>query len=432
MTMLPPSLLQAAAEVPVLVGFSGGLDSTVLLHLLASDAGQRQRGLRALHVHHGLQTAADEWAAHCGRVCATLEVPLQTIQVNVPTGSGSGMEAAARDARHGAFTDVLQSGEWLALAHHLDDQAETFLLRALRGSGVEGLAAMQPLRAFGNGQLWRPLLQTSRATLLDYARQHQLQWIDDPSNASNDYDRNFLRLQVMPLLAQRWPHAAGSFARSATLAGETATLLAGHDQLDLQAARSHDGGLSVSALKALPAPRRARVLRMWIKQLGFPRLPASGVRAIDQQLLEARCDLQPSFVWHGVQVTRWRDQLHAFVRPASWPRGWQALWDGRLPLQLPDGGHLQLQGAGAFDVTITVRARIGGERIQLPGRRHSHSLKQLLQESDLPPWKRPQLPLLCIADEVLAAGDRIVSATLQHWLDVNGARLLWHTGAGSN
>ncbi|WP_305804706.1 tRNA lysidine(34) synthetase TilS [Stenotrophomonas sp. YIM B06876] len=422
-----------AAPAPVLVGFSGGLDSTVLLHLLASDPRQRHRGLRALHVHHGLQVEADAWTLHCQQVCEQLQVPLQVERAEVARGAGSGgVEAAAREARHAAFAAVLQPGDWLALAHHLDDQAETFLLRALRGSGVEGLAAMQPLRPFGNGQLWRPLLHTPGAALLEYARHHRLQWIEDPSNACVDYDRNFLRLQVMPLLARRWPHVAGAFARSAALAGEAASLLAGQDQHDLQGARSHDGSLSVPALNALPAPRRARVLRRWIGQLGFPPLPAHGVRAIERQLLKARADLQPCFAWHGVQVKRWRDQLHGMVPVPAWPPDWQAVWDGRAPLPLPDGGQLQLLGAAAFAAAVSVRGRNGGERMQLPGRTHSHSLKQLLQESELPPWRRARLPLLYAGDELLAAGDSFVSATLQHWLDGKGARLLWRSGDDAN
>ncbi|MGV8959327.1 MAG: tRNA lysidine(34) synthetase TilS [Stenotrophomonas sp.] len=430
---MPSTLpLTPVEPAPVLVGYSGGLDSTVLLHRLASDQRQRRLGLRALHVHHGLQAEADDWARHCQRVCEQLEIPLQVQHIEVARDTGNGLEAAARDVRHAAFSAELQPGEWLALAHHLDDQAETFLLRALRGSGVDGLAAMQPLRAFAHGQLWRPLLQTPRAALLDYARHHRLTWIEDPSNARDDYDRNFLRLQVMPLLAQRWPHVARSFARSAALAGESAALLAEQDTHDLQHARSSDDSLSVAALNALPAPRRARVLRRWIAQLGFPPLPANGVRAIDQQLLGTRGDLQPRFAWQGVYVTCWRAQLHA-IRPApAWPQEWQALWDGIAALPLPDGGHLYLRGAAAFATPVSVRGRKGGERLQLPGRTHSHSLKQLLQESELPPWRRAQLPLLYADGELLAAGDCLVSATLQRWLEVNAASLLWHPGDGSN
>lgn len=432
MSLPSPTLFSAAGDRPVLVGFSGGLDSTVLLHLLAHTPQRREHGLRALHVHHGLHANADFWAAHCEKLCRDWNVPMQVVQVNVATDAGNGLEAAARDARHTAFAQALQPQEWLAVAHHQDDQAETFLLRALRGSGVDGLAAMRPLRAFAEGQLWRPLLSVPRADLLVYAQQHQLRWIEDPSNAHDDYDRNFLRLQVMPLLAQRWPQLAGSFARSAALAGDAADLLATQDQLDLQSCSSPDNTLSLPQLNALPAVRRARVLRAWVRQQQLPPLPANGVDTIEQQLLSARADLQATFAWHGAQITRWREQLHAFIPAPPWPSDWSATWNGDAPLSLPDGSRLLLIGASAFDTPLQVRARSGGERIQLPKRDHSHALKQLLQESDIPPWQRAQLPLLWRGDELLAAGTQIVSAALQHWLEMNHARLQWQPAPTSN
>lgn len=431
MNLLPPSLLDAATDRPVMVGFSGGLDSTVLLHLLAHAPGRRPTGLRALHVHHGLQDAADDWATHCQQVCAQWNVPLQVIHVDVPGDSGEGIEAAARHARHAAFASQLRPGEWLALAHHLDDQAETFLLRALRGSGVDGLAAMRERRPFATGQLWRPLLPVPRAALLDYAHRHALHWIEDPSNTRAHYDRNFLRLQVMPLLAQRWPHVADAFARSSALASEAGDLLSTQDAHDLATCQASPNTLSLPALNALAPPRRARVMRAWVRQLQLPPLPASGVHAIEQQVLSARADQQATFAWQGVQISRWREQLHAFASVEPWPDGWQTHWDGLGPLRLPDRSRLLLSGA-TFDAPLQVRARRGGERIQLPGCVHSHSLKQLLQESDIPPWQRARVPLLWRDDALLAAGDRIVSATLQQWLQMNRASLHWQPAGTMN
>ena len=263
MNLLPPSLLQPANDIPVMVGFSGGLDSTVLLHLLANAPGRRPGGLRALHVHHGLQAVADDWQQHCSKLCATWNIPLQLVHVEVPRDTGQGLEAAARDARHGAFKAHLHEGEWLALAHHQDDQAETFLLRALRGAGVDGLGAMQALRSFGNGTLWRPLLQVPRSALETYASQHGLHWIEDPSNDSADFDRNFLRLQVLPLLRQRWPHASAAMARSAGLTAQAAELLHENDAALLQHCLEPDGALQLAALNLLAPAQQSRVLRLW-------------------------------------------------------------------------------------------------------------------------------------------------------------------------
>ncbi len=425
MIPLPPSLLHAASDRPVMVGFSGGLDSTVLLHLLVNAPGRRQGSVRALHVHHGLHPRADDWQRHCSQLCAQWAVPMLTVNVDVPRDSGLGLEAAAREARHAAFKTHLDKDEWLALAHHQDDQAETFLLRALRGAGVDGLAAMRAQRPFGNGMLWRPLLQCPRAELEAYARQHQLQWIEDPSNSSADFDRNFLRLQVIPLLRQRWPHASAAIARSAGLAAQAAQLLGDTDADLLQQCSSQDGSLRLSALRRLADPQQARVLRRWAQHHQLPPLPASGVAAIQQQLLQAGHDQQAAFRWQQARIVRWRDQLHVVPPLAAWPAGWQRTWDGGTPAVLPDGGTLTLRGASGFDRPLQLRQRRGGERIHLSGRSHSHQLKHCLQQSDVPPWLRPHLPLLCDGEVVLAAADRVLSGPLLDWLRAHEATLHW-------
>ncbi|MBB1472121.1 tRNA lysidine(34) synthetase TilS [Luteimonas sp. MC1782] len=427
---LPDCPVSAGA---VLVALSGGLDSTVLLHLLAADASIRARGLRAIHVHHGLHADADAWAAHCARACATLDVPLHVARVGVARDAGLGLEAAARAARHAAFAAALGDGEVLALAHHRDDQAETFLLRALRASGPDGLASMRAWRRFARGGLWRPLLALPRATLHAYATRHALAWLDDPANTDSVHDRNYLRHQVMPLLRARWPEADAALARCAALSAEASDLLAAGDQRGLHAARDAspttspgDPGLSISALLALPAARRARVLRAWIADLALPPLPATGVARITDDLLPARGDSVAAFAWAGAAVHAWRGRLHAGAQLAPLPADWETGWDGRAPLPLPGGGTLSLLGADGFDAPLTAHARRGGERIVLPGRTHSHALKDLLQRDALPPWQRARMPLLTAADGILlAAGDSLLSARLATWLRARGAGLHW-------
>lgn len=419
----PPDL-----PTPVLVGFSGGLDSTVLLHWLAQSPVRRTSGLRAVHVHHGLQAEADAWAAHCEAICSEMALPLQVIRVHVPRDSGNGLEAAARSARREAFAQVLHEHEHLALAHHRDDQAETFLLRALRGSGVDGLAAMRAHAPFATGSLWRPLLQFPRQDLRAYAQAHGLRWIEDPSNASDAADRNFLRLHVMPLLAQRWPQADASFARSAELAAQSQRLLDVADHEALRRCVISPGVIDCSRLLRQPRERRARLLRQWVRSCGQPPLPAAGVTAIERELLPAAHDAGAQFTWQGVRIRRWRNQLHLLSAALALPLDWSVHWEGRSPLALPDGGELVLLGRDRLATPVQVSARRGGERIQLPGRRHSHALKDLLQHSGLPPWQRRQLPLLYDGETLLAAGDRVIAAPLQHWLDEHGARLQWTPG----
>jgi tRNA(Ile)-lysidine synthase len=413
----------------VVVGFSGGLDSTVLLELLARDATVRARGLSAVHVHHGLHADADAWAAHCEAACARLDVPLAIDRVAVDAASGEGPEAAARNARHAAFARVLPAGGVLALAHHRDDQAETFLLRALRGSGIDGLAAMRPWRAFAGGWLWRPLLDLPRARLREWAGAHALQWVEDPTNAEAGPDRNFLRLEVMPLLQRRWPRADASLARSAALAAEAARLLSDQDRERLEDARAGDA-LSVAVLVAMGGEARRRVLRAWVAERGLPPIPAEGLARIESDLLHARPDSGAAYAWSGAVVRAWHATLHADRASTPLPADWSTDWDGVAPLALPGGGRLVLEAADAapraagFDRPLRAHARGGGERIRLPGRRHTHSLKHALQDAGIPPWRRERLPVLSDPDgEVLAAGDAILSARLAEWLDRQALRL---------
>ncbi|WP_127170398.1 tRNA lysidine(34) synthetase TilS [Xanthomonas perforans] len=429
-----PLLLPATPPGPVLLAYSGGMDSSVLLHLLAATPRYRHAGFRALHVHHGLHADADAWAAHCQRTCDTLQVPLQIVRVQVARDSGLGLEAAARHARHAAFAQALTAGEWLALAHHRDDQAETFLLRALRASGPEGLAAMRPQRPFASGTLWRPMLAHARADLLAYAHAQGLRWIEDPSNADPRHDRNFLRSQVVPLLQQRWPQAPDALARSAQLSADASALLLQQDMALLPSVRTASGALDLQALRAQPVERRARLLRAWVSAAHAPPLPAQGVAALEREIDNHAADRQACFAWQQVEVRRWRQYLFLHRHAAAWPSDWHAQWDGAAPLHLPDGAQLRLLGAPGlrFAQPLLVRARRGGERIVLSQRTHSHQLKHLLQALDLPPWERGRLPILWDGTQVLAAGDCIISATLDAWLQTNAAALQWRAAADAN
>ncbi|MCD9005397.1 tRNA lysidine(34) synthetase TilS [Luteimonas sp. XNQY3] len=423
---LPLPDLPPDAHGRLVVGYSGGLDSGVLLQVLAHTPALRTRGLRAVHVHHGLQAGADEWAAHCVATCERLAVPCSVVHVNVPRDSGEGLEAAARAARHVAFAAQLEPGDVLALAHHRDDQAETLLLRALRASGPAGLAAMRPLRRFANGWLWRPLLALPRAQVHACAQAYGLQWIEDPSNAAIEADRNFLRNRVLPLLRTRWPHADAALSTVAALQAETSDLLAAGDDDALATARTDDPGvLRIDALRALPDARRARVLRRWIEDLQLPPLPARAIDWCNADLDTGRADRMPGFDWAGTRLQRWRGLLQAAPIRAPLDAGFAAHWDGRAPLHLPDGGRLWLHGA-TDGLDWTVRARQGGERIRLPGRAHTHALKHVLQSLGVPPWVRAHLPLLVDGDgRVLAAGDLAFDAGFDAWLRDGDRRLHW-------
>lgn len=418
---LPP----LPVEGPLLLAYSGGLDSTVLLHALAADPAVRARGLRALHVDHGLHPGSAAWGEACADNGRMLDVPLSIVRVEVRP-DGDGPEAAARRARHAAFAQALQPGELLVTAHHRDDQAETVLLRLLRGAG-DGLAAMRPLRPFATGWLWRPLLGLPREALVSYAREHGLHWVEDPSNASDRHDRNFLRHHVLPRLQERWPQADAALARSAALLATQADLLAGEDARRLAQLQGVDPqALSVDLLMAEPPAWRARLLRAWLAGLGLPPLPTDAIGTIERELLPARPDASACFEWSGAVIHRWRDLLHAGPARAPLPADWSAEWTGEAPLALPTGDTLALDPPRRFEAPLRVHARQGGERLVLPGRAHHTELKHALQDLGIPPWERACLPLLSAPDgTLLAAADLLLSAPLAEWLARHATRLRW-------
>lgn len=427
MSRLPIDIshLESMPPCRLVVGFSGGLDSTALLHALAARADIPRSRLHAVHVHHGLHADADRWEAACGALCESLGVSFQSIRVSVEA-RGLGLEGAAREARHAALQSVLESGDVVALAHHRDDQAETFLLRALRASGPDGLGAMRPWRRFGRGWLWRPLLDVPRSTLEAYARAHALSWIDDPSNLHDGPDRNFLRLQVLPLLRARWPHADMSLASAAARSADAADLLEDEDERLLATARRDAATLDVDALRDLAPARRARVLRRWVASLALPKLPAEGIDRIERELLAARPDAHAEFIWKGARIRRWTGLLRAERIAPMLARDWSGMWDGMDTLVVPHGGEIALDPPRALPETVVVRARRGGERIRLRARTHSHALKHVLQDRAVPVWDRERLPLLFAHDgELLAAGDIAFSERFEEWLGANATTLVW-------
>lgn len=397
--------LSLAPAGALLVGFSGGVDSTALLHALSMLPAARTRGLRALHVDHGLHAESARWAVKCRAFGESLGVAVEDVRVEVVATPELGLEGAARQARHGAFATRLREGELLVLAHHRDDQAETVLLRLMHSAGVEGLAAMRTLRTFGPGWLWRPLLEVGRDVLVAHARQHDLTWIEDPANASPHHARNHVRHAVLPALTQRWPDAARRLAAAAQrLRGEAQALEEIAGQVLQATLREHAfaraGTLDIEALRQLsPAIRRVALAR-WLDTRGLPR-PPPGVWTQLGTLLDARTDAGPMLAWRGAQLRRYRNDLFAMSPLAQPAVDWCVAWDGIAPLALPTGfGTLRLGTPAA----LLVRARQGGERIAQAGAHRE--LRTLLQDLGVPPWIRARLPLVFDAEgTLLAAGD---------------------------
>jgi tRNA(Ile)-lysidine synthase len=365
----------------ILLGLSGGLDSMVLLHLLHAAAPRYGYVLGAVHVHHGLSPNADAWARHCRRACRALGVPLSVRRVRVPARSRAGLEAAARDARHAALLGT--RADAIALAHHLDDQAETVLLQLLRGAGPRGASAMPAVGTLGGKRLLRPLLEVRREDIRRYARRHALAWVEDESNLRESITRNYLRHRVGPLIAARFPRWRESLARAAR---------------HFAAAQADERALlrAFLAQQGLRAPSEARLLEM-LKQLASasPRMQLlhDGARL---RSYRGRVYLDPIGAGRGA------------ASPAAFaPLTWQG--ERRLRLAALDGGELRFRRARGAGIdaarlgaaVVSVRLRRGGERLQPDPRRPRRTLKNLFQEAGIPPWQRDRLPLLYCGDELV-------------------------------
>jgi len=389
----------------LLVGLSGGVDSVVLLDLLRRLSKKLRLELAALHVNHQINPAAGRWAAFCRAFCRRHGVALTVVRVKVPRRSS--LEAAARAARYRAF--AAQPSDFIVLAHNLDDQAETVFLQLLRGAGVKGLSAMPELReARGErreAKVLRPLLEVPRSEIEAYARQRKLKWIEDDSNADLGFDRNFLRHRVLPVIAQRYPSYRKTLLRASRNLAEAAQLL---DELAAADATLTTTGLGIAALRRLSTPRAKNVIRYFLAAQGITMPNAARLDECVRQLLPQRAT-RATIDLGDHELRRYANELRVVAKIMTPPRDFCQTWRGESRLRLPElGGTLVLKksrGAGiSLDKLtaqpVTVRLRQGGERIQPHPERPRRSLKNLLQETRVPPWLRDRLPLLFCGDEL--------------------------------
>jgi len=440
-------LLDLTGPMPdVVVAYSGGLDSTVLAHMLVK---QRRRlgALRLAHVDHGLQSASSHWSEQCRRQAKAWRVPFVALRASISNQRGLSLEATARDARYALLAGVLRPGEFLLTAQHRDDQIETVLLQLLRGAGVPGLAAMPRRAPFAQGTLVRPLIDLTRRDLEQYADFHGLTWIDDPTNAADRFDRNYLRLQVIPKLSERWRGAGSAISRTAMHMAEAAKLLDAHASKDLVTTMDGDG-LNAAALRRLPAPRRRNALRLFIARRGVAVPPTTKLFEISGAMLAARQDAQPEVRWPGAAILRRSGRLVLEVRdtedstPVSVLKSWR--WQEQRKCGLNDrGDQLELidDVEGPIDLDklpalLHPRPRGGGEKLRPGVRARTQSLKKLLQAAKLTVEERARLPLLFAGEgpkgRLIAAGDRWIDASVHATVKSRRrARLEWKRGRGS-
>jgi tRNA(Ile)-lysidine synthase len=426
--------LPAAATKPGLcIALSGGLDSTVLLVALArlQRAGSLHAQLRALHVDHGLHADSARWRTACAGLAAAWSVPLETVRVAVPCRQGASPEAAAREARYAALAARLQPGEVLLTAHHADDQLETILLQWLRGGGLRAVAGMATLGPFA-GHAWhaRPLLEFTRDDLAGWATAQGLHWLEDPSNQELRFDRNYLRLAVLPLLRQRWPGAARTAGRVAEFARDALTAEAATVARDLPEVL-RGSALDLQALQSLDVPRQRAVLRAWLAGLGLPPPPARTLAALLHDMRHAAADRNPESRWPGAVVRRYRGHLHAGppqaapVATARWNGAGHLAWsaDSSLELVADSGrGFSRARLPAAFEVA----PRTPGAGFRPAGAAHRRPLRKWLQEHEVLPWRREALPLFCADGQLLAVADLGVAAEFAAAPGEPSWQIIWH------
>jgi tRNA(Ile)-lysidine synthase len=395
-------------NAPLMVGFSGGIDSMVLLHVLVRRLRLPPGRISAIHVNHQLNPRAAEWAAFCRSRCRELGIRLKVVKVTVKRGNS--VEAAARAARYKAFADA-RSGI-VALAHNRDDQAETVLLQLLRGAGPRGLAAMPAFRSAArcSPAILRPLIDVPRGMIEAYSSRHNLQWVEDDSNDDRSFLRNFLRHDVLPMLEIRVPGAGITLARAARLQAEASDLLDALALIDLGGVPPSQS-LPLERLKTLVPHRARNALRYFLRCNALQMPDADHLGELLRQALGARGDAKVCLRIGDSELRRFHGVLY-IVRSLSAPeRGCAVAWNGRGTLRLDSlGGVLRLErraGGGidgglfrgpGFEVTV----RQGGETLRLAADGPRRTVRNLLQEAGLPPWVRERLPFLYIEGELVA------------------------------
>jgi tRNA(Ile)-lysidine synthase len=394
----------------IAVALSGGLDSVVLLdtvckaQAISGNKGQLNNQVYVFHIHHGLQKAADEWLIFCEKLAKQYKVHFDFRLLHLGTDEAKGnIEARARAGRYEALADLCEEYgiEDLLLAHHQNDQAETVLLQLLRGSGVAGLSGMPQARELSTNQrltLWRPLLNQSRQELEAYAKEHRLKWIEDPSNQDLKYRRNAIRKDVIPRLEKIQPEALANMARSAELLGEAQTLLNRLAQQDGKGLLLEDQ-LNVSGLLTLAKddlPAANNVLRYWLQTQSLAMPSQERLQSWWRDLAKVKTDSKLEWLHDEKKIYLWRGALQ--VGNAD---------EGRWILKTLPANSKQL-GLSADWVKvaqeqnqITLRERLGSEKIQIKPKTPRKTLKNLYQEADVPPWER-QAPLLYIGEELIA------------------------------
>jgi len=367
--------------------------------------------MTAVYVHHGLQTHADTWAKHCETISEALAVDFLMLQVNATASRGESPEDAARNARYNALKSLLGVDDVLMVAQHREDQLETVLMQLFRGSGLRGLSGMPENMPFGRGVLIRPLLNAAKTAVNDYAATHQLEWIEDPTNLQCDFDRNYIRNEILPLLRQRWPSIDKTVARSARHCADAQQLLSEltGNLFDL-AYDSSDQTLDMATLAGLTSSQRNWVLRQWFDALGLKPPSQAVLQSIVEQVLKAGDDANPEIQNQGHFIRRYRQKLFCLAAERLQKEPADKVWPAQDSHLLMANGYILCRVESASGISqrlwqaseVTVSSRLGGEKIKLRGRSGHYDLKKLYQQAGIPPWERETRPMVYLNGRLAA------------------------------
>lgn len=383
------------------VAYSGGVDSTVLLKL-ATEA-KLSVPIKAIHINHQLSPNANQWAVHCADFAKSLGVDCIVETVTVEN-HGKGIEEGARQQRYNVFEKHVKRNDILLTAHNLGDQAETLLFRLFRGTGLRGLRGIQQQRRMGEGRVVRPLLEVAKANIQEYAIAKQLKWIEDESNRDLQFDRNFIRHNIMPILKERWAHAEEKIEVATHWINEADALLHEYVNEDLKRCDLIEErvgeSVALSVFLHYSFSRQKHIIRYWCERNSFLFPEILQLEKL-KEVVFAREDAKPLLCWGDYQLRRFRQRLYLMSKLPDFDAV-KLKWNGLEPLSLPDGSKLSMKRDDAKALDISVTFRQGGERCRPESREHSQTLKKLFQEYNLEPWLRDRAPILMIDGEIAA------------------------------
>jgi len=442
-------LLQTLRSFPVvnayIVGFSGGADSTALLHALKAVEKQLDVPISAVHVNHDLHGDAGLWQQQCEQFCHQLQIKLVCLKIDPDRNSGKGLEAESRHLRYQAMSALLKPGACLLTAHHANDQAETLLLNLMRGSGVDGLSAMPESRRLGNGFLQRQLLGFQSTALRDYLRENRVEWTEDPSNQYLDHDRNFVRHEVIPLLEQRWPQVGKRLLLTRQAMKGARCLLERLADSYLQQHLTHPLVLRMTPALLDDRELLKLVIRRWTMLADGIPIPAHRLETFCGQVCRATEGHKVSLAWGDRFLRLYRQQLWLQTEMESAPSGvvnWPQQSDhidlgkdmGQLVLGNDAGTAGQTENrtdkqhailpSGEFDVGTRTSMK---ETVLCQGTLHK-SLKNLYQANGVPPWLRDYIPLCRLNGELVAMGDWCFGGQFKAWMSAHNSSLSWRPG----